>query len=138
MGATLSTVILAGGVLLAGVLSAVVADYGRKKNWDKAKLYAAINATICIILVGVAIFLIVKSRSGASEITGAIESMAFGVMLSAIFLMVSVFIIGVMNVFAAIEATRKSKEKVEGLGAGASALSFVAFIISMVIVVFLL
>lgn len=138
MGTTLSTFILLTGSLVTGVMSAVAANYAREKKWTQAKMWSGITAGIALALVILTLFIVVKSHTGASEATAAVEEFAFGVMISFILMILAMTGVGILNTFALIEASKENQKDVLALTIGASGASFIAFILSLVIIIFLL
>jgi amino acid transporter len=119
-------------------MSAVAANYAREKKWTQAKMWAGITAGIALALVILTLFIVVKSHTGASEATAAVEEFAFGVMISFILMMIAMIGISVMSALALVEASKENQKDVLALTIGASGASFIAFILSLVIIIFLL
>ncbi|HMP28221.1 MAG TPA: hypothetical protein PKD85_01390 [Saprospiraceae bacterium] len=137
MGTVLSTFILLIGSLITGVLSSVSANYSREKNWEKAKMFSGFSMGSAIALILLTLFIVVKGHTGAGEITGIIEEMAFGVMISFIFMTLVMVGVTVLNILALIEASNQ-EEKSMWKSVGAAILSFGGFIVSLFIIIFLL
>jgi hypothetical protein len=137
MGTVLSTFILLIGSLVTGVLSSVAANYSREKNWEKAKMFSGFSMGSAIALILLTLFIVVKSHTGAGEITSVIEELAFGVMISFIFMTLVMVAVTVLNILALIEASNQ-EEKSMWKSVGAAILSFGGFILSLFIIIFLL
>lgn len=147
MGTVLSTLTLLIGALATGVLSSIAANYARQANnagsgssaddlWQKTKMFAGISMGLAIFLVLLTLFIVVKGHTGASEITGVIEEMAFGVMISFILMILAMTGIAVLDMLALIEAS--SQTSAFGKAVGAAVLSFGSFVLSLIIIIFLL
>lgn len=137
MGTTLSTFLLLVGSLVVGVMSSVSANYAREKEWDKTKLYSGISMGIAIALILLTLFIVVKGHTGASEITGIIEEMAFGVMISYIVMVLVMVGVAVLDILTLIEAS-KSSSAAFGKAVGAAVVAFGGFVLSLFIIIFLL
>jgi hypothetical protein len=137
MGTVLSTFVLLIGSLATGVLSSVAANYSREKNWEKAKMFSGFSMGLAIALILLTLFIVVKSHTGAGEVTSVIEEMAFGVMISFIFMVLVMVAVSVLNILALIEASNK-EEKAMWKSIGAAIVSFGGFIVSLFIIIFLL
>lgn len=137
MGTVLSTFVLLIGSLATGILSSVAANYTREKNWEKAKMFSGFSMGLAIALILLTLFIVVKSHTGAGEITSVIEEMAFGVMISFIFMVLVMVAVSVLNILALIEASNK-EEKAMWKSVGAAIVSFGGFIVSLFIIIFLL
>ena len=146
MGTVLSTLTLLVGALVTGVLSSMAANYARQANgssgsvadglWQKTKTFAGISMGLAIFLVLLTLFIVVKGHTGASEITGVIEEMAFGVMISFILMILAMTGIAVLDMLALIGASPGGTAF--GKSVGAAVLSFGSFILSLIIIIFLL
>lgn len=135
MGTVLSVFFLLVGSLVTGVMSSVGADGARKSNWSRAKLFDGISLGVALALILFTIFILVRSHVGAGEITGVIEELAFGVMISFILMILAMVGVAVLDVLALIEADKKSGY---GRAVGAAVLSFGSFVLSLIIIIFLL
>ena len=138
MGTTLSTFILLVGVVSTGILSSLSASESRKKNYTKAEMWSGISGGVAAMLVILTLFIVVKSHTGAGEITGAVESLAFGVMASYIMLVLACIGIASLNVLSLYEAKKKDEKKVEWYSIAAAATSFGALVLSLILIIFLL
>jgi hypothetical protein len=137
MGTTLSTFLLLVGSLVVGVMSSVAANYARQDNWDKTKLYSGLSMGIAIALILLTLFIVVRGHTGASEITGVIEEMAFGVMISYIVMVLVMVGVAVLDILTLIDAS-KSSSTAFGKAVGAAAVAFGGFVLSLFIIIFLL
>lgn len=137
MGTVLSTFILLVGSLVTGVLSSVSANYAREKNWERTKMFSGFSMGLAIALILLTLFIVVRGHTGASEITGVIEEMAFGVMLSFIFMTLVMVAVTVLDILALIDASNES-DSAMWKSIGAAIVSFGGFVISLFIIIFLL
>ena len=137
MGTTISTFILLVGSLTTGVLSSVAANYAREKNWDRTKLFSGLSMGLAISLILLTLFIVVKGHTGAGEITGVIEEMAFGVMLSFIFMVLVMVGVAVLDILALIDAGKESSEAFSK-AVGAAVVAFGGFVLALIIIIFLL
>ncbi len=148
MGTTLSTLILLTGALATGVLSSMAANYARQANsaanppvaaklWQSTKTFAGISMGLAVALILLTLFIVIKGHTGTSEITGAIESMALGVMISFILMILAMTGVAVLDMLALIEATN-NESGAFGKAVGGAVLSFGSFILSLIIIIFLL
>jgi hypothetical protein len=137
MGTTMSTFLLLIGSLVTGVMSSMAANYARQKNWESTKMYSGITMGIALSLILLTLFIVVKGHTGGGEITGVIEEMAFGVMLSFIFMILAMTGVAVLEILTLIEASNKS-DGAYGKAVGGAVLSFGSFIVSLIIIIFLL
>ena len=138
MGTTLSTFILLTGVVATGILSSLSASESRRKNFSKAEMWSGISGGVAVALIVLTLFIVVKSHTGAGEITGAVESLAFGVMVSFIFVLFVLIGVGSLNILSLYEAGKKDAKKVEWYSIAAAASSFGALLISLFLIIFLL
>lgn len=140
MGTALSTFILLTGSLVTGVTSSIAANRVSNKKWSQAKLYTGLSMGLQIALVLMTLFILVKSHIGAGEITGVIESMAFGVMFSFIFLMLCMTGSAVLNGVALVGEMSDNPEKSNAfrMSVGAAIINFGSFVLSLFIIIFLL
>lgn len=138
MGATLSTFLLLGGTLVTGVISSIAANNARTQNFEQAKIWSGSSAAIAALLIAFTLFIVVKSRTGASEITAVVEELAIGVMISLILLMVMMVAICSMNILGLYESFKKDKKNAMWYSIGAAVTSFIGFILALVLIVFLL
>ena len=138
MGTTLSTFMLLTGAIVTGVLSALSANNAREKKLSTSKLWSGISAAVAAALVVFTLFIVVKGHTGAGEITGVIEEFAFGVMLSFIFMMLAMIAIASLNILALYEASKNDEHKTLGYSVGAAILSFGSFVVSLILIIFLL
>lgn len=136
MGTVLSVFFLLIGSLVTGVLSSIGADGARKSDWAKAKLYEGISLGVALALVLFTVFIVVRSHVGAGEVTGIIEELAFGVMISFILMILAMVGVAVLDILALVEADKKSGSM--GKAVGAAVLSFGSFVLSLIIIIFLL
>jgi hypothetical protein len=138
MGTTLSTFLLLGGTLFTGVISSIAANNARTQNFEQAKIWSGSSAAIAALLIAFTLFIVVKGHTGAGEITGAIEEMAVGVMIAYLLLTVMMVAIAAMNILGLYESFKKDKKNAMWYGIGAASVSFIGFIMALVIIVFLL
>ena len=137
MGTTISTFILLVGCLTTGVLSSVAANYAREKNWDRTKLFSGLSMGLAIGLILLTLFIVVKGHTGAGEITGVIEEMAFGVMLSFIFMVLVMVGVAVLDILALIDAGKQDSAAFSK-AVGAAVVAFGGFVLALIIIIFLL
>jgi hypothetical protein len=141
MGTVLSTFILLIGTIVTGVMSSLSANYAwGTTNWGKVKMYAGISLGVSLIMILLNLFILVRSHTGVGEITGVIEEMAFGVMLSFMLLMLSMIIVCVLNIITLIGANsdKPANSSAFKMAVGAAICSFGSFILSMFLIIFLL
>lgn len=137
MGTALSTFILLVGSLVTGVMSSMAANYARQKNWDQTKLFSGLAMGVAIGLILLTLFIVVKGHTGAGEITGVIEEMAIGVMLSFIFMILVMVGVTVLEILTLIEASNQDSGAFMK-AVGGAVLSFGGFVVSLIIIIFLL
>lgn len=137
MGATLSTALLIFAAATTGVFSFIAANEANKQVYTSSELWAIGSAITAFIAFGITVFIVVKSRTGASEVTSMIEEFAFGVMLAYIGLTVAMVTVGALNSVAAYEASKQRGTNALWYNMGAGAVSVVAFILAIVTIVFL-
>lgn len=138
MGATLSTILMLGGSLASGVLSAMAARQARDGNWSKVRLYAGICIAMGILLAMISLFLVIKSRSSAAVVTSGLEEMALGVMISFVLMMLATVAMTILDIMALVRASDQNKKSAEDYAIGASITSFGSFVLSLIIIIFLL
>lgn len=138
MGTTLSTFILLVGVVSTGILSSLSASESRKKNYSKAEMWSGISGGVAAMLVILTLFIVVKSHTGAGEITGAVESLAFGVMFSFICLLLACIGIASLNGLSLYEAKKKDEKKTTTYSIAAAITSFGSLVLSLILIIFLL
>lgn len=138
MGTTLSTFILLVGVVSTGILSSLSASESRKKNYSKAEMWSGISGGVAALLVILTLFIVVKSHTGTGEITGAVESLAFGVMASFVLLLLSCIGIASLNGLSLYEAKKKDEKKTTTYSIAAAITSFGSLVLALVVIIFLL
>lgn len=141
MGTTFSSFLLLAGSLVCGVLSAIAATAAKDKNWSRAKLLSGLSMGLAIGLILLTLFIVVRGHVGTGEITGVIEEMAIGVMLSwilMILIMVGVAVIDILGLIDASKAKEADRSAAFGKFVGASALAFGGFVLCVFIIIFLL
>lgn len=141
MGTVMSTFILLIGTIVTGVMSSLSANYAwGKTDWSKVKMYAGISLGVSLIMILLNLFILVRSHTGLGEVTGIIEEMAFGVMLSFMLLMLSMIIVCVLNIITIIGANsaKPADSSAFRMAVGAAICSFASFILSMFLIIFLL
>ena len=138
MGTTLSTFILLTGVVATGILSSLSASESRRKNFSKAEMWSGISGGVAVALIVLTLFIVVKSHTGAGEITGAVESLAFGVMISFIMLILACIGVASLNGLSLFEAKKKDEKKTTTYSIAAAATSFGALVLALVLIIFLL
>ena len=127
-----------GGVLATGVVSSIAANGARSKNFTQAKIWSSVSASIALVLIALTLFLVVKGHTGAGEVTGALESLAVGVMISYVLLIVILTAVCSMNILALYESFKKDKDKALWYSIGSAIASFLGFIMALVLIIFLL
>jgi len=130
MGATLSTLMLLAGSLVIGVLSSVAGYYSKSSNAEKTRLWNGIAAGIGVLLALLTLFIMIKGHSAA-------EGFEVGVMISFVLLMIAMIIATVLNVLSLIEAG-KVKSNSTWFSTGAAIAAFGSFLLSLVLIIFLL
>lgn len=135
MGVTISTFILLAMTLVTAALSIVSANYSRKKDWNHAKIYALISAGIALATVLLALFIVIKAKS--SPVTGEADEFAIGVMLSFVILILAMALISALEIMSVVEMESGSSKAV-AYGAGAATTALGAFILSLIVIIFLL
>jgi hypothetical protein len=136
MGTTLSTFLLLVGTLTTTVISSIAANAAREKDWSKTRLWAGITMTLAILLVLLTLFIVIRAHMGAAELTGVIESMALGVMLSYIFLTLVMVIVAVLEIFSMLDATKDDGTKSMWYSIGSATTSIVGFIFALMLIIF--
>lgn len=121
--------------IVIGILSAVVANYARNKDYTHARTFAGVVIAIVIVLVLLVLFLIIKSHLSPA---GELENFAFGVIIALIILILSLIGIGVMMAITIAAINDKNSDRALEFAAGSSALAFGTFVLSLLIVIFLL
>ncbi len=140
MGTALSTFGLLIGSLFVGIMSSVAANRIGSKNWSQAKIFTGVSMGTGITIVLLTLFILIKSHMGGGMVTSIVEEMAFGVMLSFIFLMMCMIGVTVLNGIALSGELSDKPENTRayGMSIGAAVLSFGSFIVSLFIIIFLL
>jgi hypothetical protein len=130
MGATLTTMILLVGSIVDGVMSSITADRARKKQWTQAKIFAGVSLGIALGLLFLSLYMVIKHHMLSGP----------GVMIAMIFLILSTIGAIVLDAiaFAGTLSDKPEDSRAFGMAVGSSILSFGSFIISLVIIVFLL
>lgn len=129
MGLVFSDLLLLVGCLVTGVMSSVAANYARQKNWDKTKLFAGLTMGISIALILLTIFILIKSHT--SFFTGP------GTLLSALIMIMSMVGVTVLEILTLINASNQDSSAFWRAVEGAIA-SFGSFILSLIVIIFLL
>lgn len=129
MGATLTTMILLVGSIVDGVLSSITADRARKKEWTQAKIFGGVSLGTALLLFGLCLYSIV--RHSMLNWSGP------GVMIAMIFLILTTLGSIIIDGFVFAETISQEPAAV-GKAIGSAVLSFGAFIVSLIIIIFLL
>jgi cytochrome bd-type quinol oxidase subunit 2 len=130
MGTTLSTLILLTGALVTGVLASLAGYYAKSNNAEKTRLWNGVAATIGILLALLALFIVIKGHS-------ATESFAFGVMLSFILMIIATVLTAVLQIISLINAGKNNSNSL-WFSIGGAITSFGAFLLALVLIIFLL
>lgn len=131
MGAVFSTIMLLGGSIVTGVLSAMAARAAKVRDYAKLKTLAGVCAAVGVVLMALALFFIIKAHSGGAEV-------AVGMNISIILLMAAMAAITVLEIFSLIDATKSNGPGAEKFSIGASIASFASFLLALIVIVFLL
>ena len=134
----MSSFILLGGALLCGIFSSVAANYARQGDLSKSKLWSWITAGIAAVLIILTLFIVVRSHVGAGEVAGAVEELAFGVMLSYILMTLVMVAVAALNILSAIQAGDNNKSKAMWYNIGAAITAFGGFVLALIIIIFFL
>ena len=134
----MSSFILLGGALLCGIFSSIGANYARQGDLSKSKMWSWISAAVAAFLILLTLFIVVRGHVGASEVTGAVESLAFGVMLSYILMTLVMVAVAALDVLSAIQAGDNDQSKAMWYNIGAAITAFGGFVLSLIIIIFLL
>lgn len=118
-----------------GALSSVAANYAREKNWSKTKLYSAISASIAGLAVLVALFITIKGASTPGAMMGEI---AIGVNIAYVMLMITMLGAIALDIMAAVESDKQNEKDAMAFSVSAAILCFLMFILSIVVIGFLL
>jgi hypothetical protein len=121
MGAIFSTLMLLGGSIVTGVISALAARAAKVRDYAKLKMLAGVCIATAVILTAVALFFVIKSHSAGAEV-------AVGMSLSLI----------VLEIFSLIDGIKAVGPGAEKFSIGASIASFASFVLALIIIVFLL
>lgn len=131
MGHAASTFILLVGTLAMGVMASVAGYYAKDKNVDRTRLWSGVTAAIGVLLTLLVLFIIIGGHSSSGP------SMMIGVMISFVILMVAMIISSVLQLLALINAGKPSNDAL-WFSIGSAISSFGAFILSLIVMFFLL
>lgn len=130
MGATLTTMILLVGSIVDGVLSSIAADRARKQEWGQAKIFSGVAMTVALLLIFLSLYMIIKHHALSGP----------GVMIAMIFLILSTIGVVILDLMSFIGTLSSKPEdsRAYGMAVGGAILSFGAFIVALIIIIFLL
>ena len=138
MGSVFSSVMMITVSLASGDFSALAANEARKKNWAKAKMWGYIALGATFLTMGLALALIIKSKSssGAAGAMTVAPGFDFGVVLMIIIMaiMSGLDIYGIIQVST---STGQKTKKGEEMFAISSTVGFGGSILALIIIVFL-
>lgn len=132
MGTALSTMLLLTASLAGGVTSSMSANYAREGKWSSVKMTSGITMGVQIALFFLILFIIIKSHTSFLTLPG--------ILISFIIMLIAIFGEAILNMMALIGASSKdpAKSRAFGMSVGAAILSFGTFILSLIIIIFLL
>jgi len=119
------------------VLASVAGYYAKSNNAEKTRLWNGVAATLGVLMALLTLFIVVRGHTGAGEVTGAVESFAFGVMLSFILMIIATVITAVLQILSLINAGKNNSNSL-WFSIGGAITSFGAFLLSLVLIIFLL
>lgn len=135
MGTTISTISLLVGSLTSGTLSAMAANYAREQQFTQSKTYFLYCAVLAIFLILITMFIVIKSKiSGA----GIFEGFAIGITLAFVLLTIVLFVSLVMSAMGYNAANDNDSSDAVKYGAISAAICFLGFLISLLLILFLL
>lgn len=139
MGQQLTTFLLLAVTLATGTLSSIAAHYSHEKNWSKCKIFASISAALALFAVLLSIFIMISIHShpvrGAASSTESL--LTPGLTISFILLILALLVVGVLNIFGAVNA-KDGASGSEKLNVWAAVTSAVSFFLCCLIIIFLL
>lgn len=136
MGSVFSSIMMITISLASAVFSALAANYARKKDWSKAKMWGYIAAGATFLGMALALALIIKSKSGASAGASISPGFDIGVILLVI-IMAGMIGLDVYGIIEASTSTGQKTKKAEEMFAFSSVLGFGGVILTLIIIIFL-
>lgn len=135
MGSVFSSIMMITVSLASAVFSALAANYARKKDWSKAKMWGYIAAGATFVGMALALALIIKSKSGAGA-SAPMPGFDLGVILLVI-IMAGMVGLDVYGIIEASTSTGQKTKKAEEMFAFSSVLGFGGVILTLIIIIFL-
>lgn len=135
MGSVFSSIMMITVSLASAVFSALAANYARKKDWSKAKMWGYIAAGATFLGMALALALIIKSKSGAGA-SAPMPGFDLGVILLVI-IMAGMVGLDVYGIIEASTSTGQKTKKAEEMFAFSSVLGFGGVILTLIIIIFL-
>ena len=137
MGSVFSSIMMITVSLAAAVFSALAANYARKKDWSKAKMWGYIAAGATFLGMALALALIIKSKSSSGvSVSMPAPGFDFAVILLVI-IMAGMVGLDVYGIIEASTSTGQKTKKAEEMFAISSVLGFGGVILALIIIVFL-